>query len=237
MNNDLNLLHLIANASIVVKLVILLLLIGSIASWTVIFRKWFALRKARSKTEDFEQAFWAGNSLPDLYQSAMSDGRGASAVQKIFSSGMREQGKLREKRVTDSGAYVDSARRAMRASYQREMDSIEGGLSFLASVASVSPYVGLFGTVWGIMHAFVGLSNMQQVTLATVAPGIAEALVATAIGLFAAIPAVVAYNFFARDIDGLSTRFESFMEEFLNILQRQAVPTSGGGNNGPVTIR
>ncbi len=167
----------------------------------------------------------------------MSDGRNASAMQRIFSSGMREQGKLKERRVLDPGAFVDSARRAMRASYQREMDAIEGGLSFLASVASVSPYVGLFGTVWGIMHAFVGLSNMQQVTLATVAPGIAEALVATAIGLFAAIPAVVAYNFFARDIDGLSTRFESFMEEFLNILQRQAVPSSGGAGSGPVTIR
>jgi biopolymer transport protein TolQ len=237
MNQDLNIVSLILNASFVVKLVILLLLIGSVASWTVIFRKWFALRKARTKTEDFEQAFWAGNSLPDLYQAAMSDGRGASSVQRIFSSGMREQGKLREKRVTDSGAFVDSARRAMRASYQREMDAIESGLSFLASVASVSPYVGLFGTVWGIMHAFVGLSNMQQVTLATVAPGIAEALVATAIGLFAAIPAVVAYNFFARDIDGLSTRFESFMEEFLNILQRQAVPMSGSSGSGPVTIR
>jgi biopolymer transport protein TolQ len=240
MNQDLNIVSLILNASFVVKLVILLLLIGSVASWTVIFRKAFALRKARAKTEDFEQAFWAGNSLPDLYQAAMSDGRSASAVQRIFSSGMREQGKLREKRVTDSGAFVDSARRAMRASYQREMDAIESGLAFLASVASVSPYVGLFGTVWGIMHAFVGLSNMQQVTLATVAPGIAEALVATAIGLFAAIPAVVAYNFFARDIDGLSTRFESFMEEFLNILQRQAVPmssTSSTGNSGPVTIR
>ncbi len=239
MNQDLNIVSLILNASFVVKLVILLLLIGSVASWTVIFRKWFALRKARTKTEDFEQAFWAGNSLPDLYQAAMSDGRSASSVQRIFSSGMREQGKLREKRVTDSGAFVDSARRAMRASYQREMDAVESGLSFLASVASVSPYVGLFGTVWGIMHAFVGLSNMQQVTLATVAPGIAEALVATAIGLFAAIPAVVAYNFFARDIDGLSTRFESFMEEFLNILQRQAVPMSSGGSSGsgPVTIR
>ncbi|MBU6436021.1 MAG: protein TolQ [Betaproteobacteria bacterium] len=223
---DLNIVQLITQASFVVKLVVLLLLFGSLASWTVIFQKWLSLRRAYAKSEDFEQQFWSGTSLPDLYQSAMNAGRAASALQRIFGAGMREQGKLREKRLLDPGAVVDSARRAMRAAYQREMDAIESGLSFLASVGSVSPYVGLFGTVWGIMHAFVGLSNLQQVTLATVAPGIAEALVTTAIGLFAAIPAVVAYNFFARDIDGLSTRFESFMEEFLNILQRQTAPAS-----------
>jgi biopolymer transport protein TolQ len=233
-NADLNIINLILQASIVVKAVMLILVLGSLASWTVIFQKWFALKRAHAKAEDFEQEFWSGTSLPDLYQGAMNAGRSASAMQRIFGAGMREQGKLRERRVIDAGAVVDSARRAMRASYTREMDAIESGMSFLASVGSVSPYVGLFGTVWGIMHAFVGLSNLQQVTLATVAPGIAEALVATAIGLFAAIPAVVAYNFFARDIDGLSTRFESFMEEFLNILQRQSSPgaaqaTAGGG--------
>jgi biopolymer transport protein TolQ len=142
-------------------------------------------------------------------------------MERIFASGMREFLKLREKRL-DAGAQLDGARRAMRASYQRELDAIESNLSFLASVGSVSPYVGLFGTVWGIMHAFVGLSNMQQVTLATVAPGIAEALVATAIGLFAAIPAVVAYNRFARDIDRIAIQLETFIEEFSNILQRNA---------------
>jgi biopolymer transport protein TolQ len=133
---------------------------------------------------------------------------------------MREFMKLRERRVTDSGALLDGARRAMRASFQRELDTIESNLSFLASVGSVSPYVGLFGTVWGIMHAFIGLANLTQVTLATVAPGIAEALVATAIGLFAAIPAVIAYNRFARDIDRLAIQMETFIEEFSNILQR-----------------
>ena len=141
-------------------------------------------------------------------------------MERIFASGMREFMKLREKRVADAGALLDGARRAMRASFQRELDVIESNLSFLASVGSVSPYVGLFGTVWGIMHAFVGLSNMQQVTLATVAPGIAEALVATAIGLFAAIPAVIAYNRFARDIDRIAIQLETFIEEFSNILQR-----------------
>jgi biopolymer transport protein TolQ len=135
---------------------------------------------------------------------------------------MREFMKLRERRVTDAGSLLDGARRAMRASFQRELDVIEAHLSFLATVGSVSPYVGLFGTVWGIMHAFVGLANMTQVTLATVAPGIAEALVATAIGLFAAIPAVIAYNRFSHDIDRLAGRYESFIEELSNILQRQA---------------
>ena len=142
---------------------------------------------------------------------------------------MREFLKRREKRL-DAGAQLDGARRAMRASFQRELDVVESNLSFLASVGSVSPYVGLFGTVWGIMHAFVGLSNMQQVTLATVAPGIAEALVATAIGLFAAIPAVVAYNRFARDIDRIAIQLETFIEEFSNILQRNAGQASAQTN-------
>ena len=141
-------------------------------------------------------------------------------MERIFGSGMRDFQKMRERRITDPATLLDGARRAMRASFQRELDVLESNLSFLASVASVSPYVGLFGTVWGIMHAFVGLGSMQTVTLATVAPGIAEALVATAIGLFAAIPAVVAYNRFARDIDRAAIRMESFIEEFSNILQR-----------------
>jgi len=143
---------------------------------------------------------------------------------------MREFQKLRERRISDSGLLMEGARRAMRASFQREMDEIESNLSFLASVGSVSPYVGLFGTVWGIMHAFTGLSNMQQVTLATVAPGIAEALVATAIGLFSAIPAVLAYNRFSRDIDRVSIKLETFIEEFSNILQRNVGAQSTSGH-------
>jgi biopolymer transport protein TolQ len=199
------------------------LLLTSLASWTVIFDKLFGLRRVRSVNEEFEREFWSGRSLTEL-NTAVSQKTHSAPMERIFASGMREFLKLREKRL-DAGAQLDGARRAMRASFQRELDVVESNLSFLASVASVSPYVGLFGTVWGIMHAFVGLSNLQQVTLASVAPGIAEALVATAIGLFAAIPAVVAYNRFARDIDRIATQMETFIEEFSNILQRNA----GGG--------
>jgi biopolymer transport protein TolQ len=151
-------------------------------------------------------------------------------MERIFASGMREFQKLRERHITDAGTLMDGARRAMRASFQREMDVVETHLSFLASVGSVSPYVGLFGTVWGIMHAFTGLAALTQVTLASVAPGIAEALVATAIGLFAAIPAVVAYNRFARDIDRIAIRLETFIEEFSNILQRNVGAQSASGH-------
>ena len=218
MNQDLSILHLILNASLVVQLVMAGLLLVSLASWTVIFGKVFGLRKVRAHNDDFEREFWSGRSLTELNDSA---GKKADAapMERLFASGMREFLKLRERRL-DANAQLDGARRAMRASFQRELDVVERHLNFLASVGSVSPYVGLFGTVWGIMHAFVGLSNLQQVTLATVAPGIAEALVATAIGLFAAIPAVVAYNRFARDIDRIAIQLETFIEEFSNILQR-----------------
>jgi biopolymer transport protein TolQ len=234
MDQNFSIVSLVLGASTVVQIVLALLLAVSLASWTVIFRKYFSVKEARLKTDEFEQEFWSGTSLNDLYQAAVGAARHGSPLQRIFGSGMREFLKLRERRL-DATALVDGARRAMRAAQQREMDVIESNLSFLASVASVSPYVGLFGTVWGIMHAFVGLSNLQQVTLATVAPGIAEALVATAIGLFAAIPAVIAYNFFARDIDRLSIRFESFMEEFSNILQRQVAPHAGSGSGSGVS--
>ena len=221
MNQDLSIITLVMQASIVVQLVMAGLLLASLASWTVIFGKLFGLRGVRAANDDFEREFWAGRNLNDLYADA-STPSASSPMERIFASGMREFFKLREKRVIDTGALLDGARRAMRASFQRELDAIESNLSFLASVGSVSPYVGLFGTVWGIMHAFIGLSNMTQVTLATVAPGIAEALVATAIGLFAAIPAVIAYNRFARDIDRIAIQLESFIEEFSNILQRNA---------------
>jgi biopolymer transport protein TolQ len=203
-NPDLSILHLILNASFVVQAVMLLLVIVSVASWTAIFRKLSATQNAKL----------------------------AGPMERIFASGMREFQKLRERRISDAGALMDGARRAMRASFQREMDAVESNLSFLASVGSVSPYVGLFGTVWGIMHAFTGLASLQQVTLATVAPGIAEALVATAIGLFAAIPAVVAYNRFARDIDRVAIRLETFIEEFSNILQRNVSAVSSTSASG-----
>jgi len=220
MNQDLSIVTLVTQASLVVQLVMAGLAVTSLASWTVIFGKVFGLRSLRGRNEEFEREFWSGRSLTEMNQAAANK-TDSAPMERIFASGMREFLKLREKRL-EAGAQLDGARRAMRASYQREMDVIESNLSFLASVGSVSPYVGLFGTVWGIMHAFVGLSNLQQVTLATVAPGIAEALVATAIGLFAAIPAVVAYNRFARDIDRIAIQLETFIEEFSNILQRNA---------------
>ena len=221
MDQNFSIVSLVLGASTVVQLVLALLLAVSLASWTAIFRKYFGIKSARLKTDDFEQVFWSGASLNDLYQGALGNAANASPLTRIFASGMREYMKLRSSRL-DTSTQVDGAHRAMRAALQREMDSIESSLSFLASVASVSPYVGLFGTVWGIMHAFVGLSNLQQVTLATVAPGIAEALVATAIGLFAAIPAVVFYNRFTHDIDRAANRLETFIEEFSNILHRNA---------------
>ena len=220
---DLDIWTLIVNASLVVKVVMVLLMVVSFLSWMFIFQKWFAIRRATRQTEQFERDFWSGNDLNALYQGAVNNRHSIGSLERIFESGFREFAKLRGQRGTDPSDMVDGARRAMRATFQREMDFLERHLSFLASTGSVSPYVGLFGTVWGIMHAFRSLANVQQATLAQVAPGIAEALVATAIGLFAAIPAVVAYNRYSHDIDRLANRFQSFMEEFSNILHRQAV--------------
>jgi len=219
---DLSILSLITGASLPVKLVMALLAVVSFMSWYWIFRKWFTLRHARVKTEQFERDFWSGGDLNALFQSAVNDRHNAGGLERVFEAGYREFSKLKQQRATlDPAAIIDGVRRAMRATSQREMDNLEAHLAFLATVGSVSPYVGLFGTVWGIMNAFRGLANVTSATLAHVAPGIAEALVATAIGLFAAIPAVVAYNRFAHDVDRIAVRFESFMEEFSNILQRQ----------------
>jgi biopolymer transport protein TolQ len=230
MNQDLSILHMVLNASIVVQAVMLLLVLVSLASWAAIFRKLLAIRRVKALNETFERDFWSGTNLNELFAAAAKNARESGPMERIFASGMREYQKLRERRIADGGTLMDGARRAMRASFQRELDEVESNLSFLASVGSVSPYVGLFGTIWGIMHAFTGLANLQQVTLATVAPGIAEALVATAIGLFAAIPAVVAYNRFARDIDRISIRLETFIEEFSNILQRNVGAQSASGH-------
>jgi biopolymer transport protein TolQ len=232
MNQDLSILQLVLHASWVVQLVMLLLVGVSVASWAAIFGKLFSLGRVKSLNEEFEREFWSGTNLTELFAAASQNARNAGPMERIFASGMREFQKLRERRITDAATLMDGARRAMRASYQRELDTVESHLSFLASVGSVSPYVGLFGTVWGIMHAFTGLASLQQVTLATVAPGIAEALVATAIGLFAAIPAVVAYNRFARDIDRIAIKLETFIEEFSNILQRNV-----GAQQQPATGR
>ncbi len=220
MNQDFSIIKLMLDASWVVQAVVLLLLTVSVMSWTAIFRKLLSLSDVQRLNDEFEREFWSGKSLQELFAAAQQNAKLAGPMERIFASGMREYQKLRERRITDSGLLMDGARRAMRASLQREMDAIESNLSMLASVGSVSPYVGLFGTVWGIMHAFTGLAQMQQVTVVNVAPGIAEALVATAIGLFAAIPAVLAFNRFSRDIDRVANRLETFIEEFSNILQR-----------------
>ena len=173
MNQDLNILQLILHASVVVQIVMAILLMVSLASWAVIFSKIVGLKKVRQGNDQFERDFWSGRHVNDLYQQSERNAQHAAPMERIFTAGMREFLKLRERRVSDGGALLDGARRAMRASCQRELDVVESHLSFLATVGSVSPYVGLFGTVWGIMHAFTGLANLQQVSLSTVAPGIA----------------------------------------------------------------
>ena len=219
-SSDLSIVSLILDASIPVQIVMLILVGISVLSWTYIFSKRSALKRAHEQTRLFEDDFWAGGDLTALQKSVSASPADYGALARIFDSGMTEF--IKARRVSGSGdALLDGPRRAMRATYQREMDSLESHLNFLASAGSVSPYIGLLGTVWGIMHAFLGLSGMQQATLAAVAPGIAEALIATAIGLFAAIPAVVAYNRYTKELDRLSIRFDSFIDEFLNILQRQ----------------
>jgi len=218
-HTDLTFLNLVLHASVVVQGVILLLAALSLWSWWQIFLKMFQLRSNVRETDRFEDEFWKGGDLNELFQRS-SQARVGGGMEHIFTAGFREYSKHR-RQGSASVVTLDSARRAMRAAYQREVDALEAHLAGLATVGSVSPYIGLFGTVWGIMNAFRGLSNVSQATLANVAPGIAEALIATAIGLFAAIPAVVAYNRFTHDVDRLSVRYETFIEEFSNILQRQ----------------
>ena len=213
-------LGLITGASLLVQIVMAALLLASVLSWYYIFLKMFTYKRATRLADEFEKDFWSGGDLNELYQRAVNS-RGAGSLERIFEAGFREFSKLRKQPGMDVAVVMDGTRRGMRATYQREMERLESHLSFLASVGSVSPYVGLFGTVWGIMNSFRSLANVAQATLGAVAPGIAEALIATAMGLFAAIPAVVAYNHFAGDLNKLATRFDSFMEEFSNILQRQ----------------
>lgn len=218
--SDLSVIQLLLHASIPVQVVMLILVGISVLSWTYIFSKRSALKRANEQTRRFEDDFWAGGDLTVLQQAVASRRDEHGALARIFDAGMTEFLKARRNH-SNTETLLDGSRRAMRATYQREMDSLESHLNFLASAGSVSPYIGLLGTVWGIMQAFLGLSTVQQATLAAVAPGIAEALIATAIGLFAAIPAVVAYNRYTNEIDRLSIRFDSFIDEFLNILQRQ----------------
>ncbi len=222
MSSDLNFLQLVFNASPLVQLVMAALVLASVFSWMMIFDRSKVLRRARQEAEAFESRFWAGNDLGQLYRGLAADQESLRGLATIFHAGFREFARLRESSGVDPSDIVEGARRAMRVAMSRELDGLEHYLSFLATVGSTSPYVGLFGTVWGIMNAFSALGNVKQATLNLVAPGIAEALIATAMGLFAAIPAVVAYNKYANQVQRLENRYDDFVEEFSNILQRQA---------------
>ena len=222
MNTDLSLIELVLNASVLVQLVMLVLVIASVVSWTMIFLKRTALRRAYAAANRFEDQFWSGKDLVTIYNRFNDPKREATGMELIFLSGFKEFARLRNHTGLDPQAVIAGTQRAMRVALSRELDELEVHLSFLATVGSTSPYVGLFGTVWGIMNSFRALGNVHQATLAMVAPGIAEALIATAMGLFAAIPAVVAYNRYANDVERLSNRYDTFVEEFSTILQRQA---------------
>ena len=221
-HNGIDMLALVLHASIPVQLVLVLLLFASVASWVIIFRKKRVLDRAEREAERFEERFWSGAELSKLYSGAAERGRTADGLEAIFEAGFREFNRIRQRRNVDGRMQLEGAQRAMRATASRELDGLEHNLEFLANVGSISPYVGLFGTVWGIMISFQGLANVKEATIATVAPGISEALIATAMGLFAAIPAVWAYNRFATKVERMSVRYDAFSEEFSSILQRQA---------------
>ncbi|MGR9115652.1 MAG: protein TolQ [Gammaproteobacteria bacterium] len=222
MNTDLSLFHLIKEASFVVQLVMLILVSASILSWTFIFSKHKELEQAATISDEFEEEFWSGVELSELYKKLADPDFEPEGIEKIFLAGYREYSRMRQKTGVDPEVQVENAQRAMKIELNRELERLDEHLPFLATVGSISPYIGLFGTVWGIMNSFRSLGNVQQATLAQVAPGIAEALIATAIGLFAAIPAVVAYNRFATRLDRLVGRYELFIDEFVVLLQRQA---------------
>lgn len=219
---DLDFLDLILNASLLVQLVMLSLVITSFISWVFIFNKRFMLNEAKKATENFEDQFWSLKDLSPLYNRISSSGKPVTGIEKIFEAGFREFARLREQENTPPDAIIEGAQRAMRIAMNKEIDILETSLSFLATVGSTSPYVGLFGTVWGIMNSFRALGNVQQASISLVAPGIAEALIATAMGLFAAIPAVIAYNHYSNDVERLISRYDIFMDEFSAILHRYA---------------
>ena len=222
MNDGLNVLELILEASLPVQLVMLLLVLASVASWTIILRKKKVLDDAVREADAFEERFWSGAELSGLFRDVSQQG-GARGLSAIFEGGFREFSRLRSRRgMVDARTQIEGAQRGMRAQLAREVDELEHHLEFLANVGSISPYVGLFGTVWGIMISFQGLANVREATIATVAPGISEALIATAMGLFAAIPAVWAYNRYATRVERVAVKYDAFQEEFSSILQRQA---------------
>lgn len=220
MSNELSIVELILSASLPVQAVLALLVLASLSSWIIIFRKRSILAKASRSANDFEERFWSGGDLAALFQQVSGDE--GSGLESIFESGFREFARLRQRKKVDPNLLMDGAQRAMRVALNREIDRLEGNLSYLATVGSTSPYVGLFGTVWGIMISFQALATVNQATIAMVAPGISEALIATAMGLFAAIPAVIAYNRFSNQVERLTVRYDTFTDEFSSILQRQA---------------
>ncbi len=222
MNTDLSFVRLVLDASPLVQLVMAALIFASIVSWSMIFDRARVLKRARNAADSFEAAFWSGGDLAELFRRVDGDNGDSSGMATIFHAGFREFARLKKHADIEPMAIVEGARRSMHVAMSREMDQLENNLAFLATVGSTSPYVGLFGTVWGIMNAFQALGNVKQATLSLVAPGIAEALIATAMGLFAAIPAVVAYNRFSNDVERLNSRYEDFLDEFTTILQRQA---------------
>jgi biopolymer transport protein TolQ len=225
---ELSIIRLVAEASIPVQIVIAMLAFASLASWAIIFRKRLVINRARREADQFENAFWSGGDLAQLYRGIESRG-GATGMSSIFEFGFREFARSRQQGTTAADQLLEGSRRAMRVAQLKEIDRLEQSLATLASVGSTAPYVGLFGTVWGIMNSFTALGNVQQATLAMVAPGIAEALVATAVGLFAAIPAVLAFNRYADAVGRLEVRYDAFMEEFSTILQRHAQRGAHGG--------
>jgi len=225
LEEQLSLIDLVLNASFTVQLVMAILMLASMLSWFMIVQRFILFRKAREEMYLFEERFWSGIDLSQLYREGnekVADGHAALGMESIFRAGFKEFSRLAQQSEMDSEAVIEGSRRTMRVAAMREEERLERHLAFLASVGSTSPYIGLFGTVWGIMHSFRGLANATQATLATVAPGISEALIATAMGLFAAIPAVLAYNRFASRVDVLSNRYDTFMDEFSSILYRQA---------------
>jgi len=222
MNTDLSIFRLVTEASFVVQFVMLILLAASLASWTFIFVKSRELGRALEITDEFEDQFWSGIALAELYRKLTVNNFQPEGIEKIFLAGYKEFSRMRQSGTVEAIVQVESAQRAMRIELNRELDRLDEHLPFLATVGSTSPYVGLFGTVWGIMNSFMALGNLKQATLQLVAPGIAEALIATAIGLFAAIPAVISYNRFSTRLDKLTGRYELFVDEFVVLLQRQA---------------
>ena len=230
MTTDMSLISLFTQASALVKIVMLLLLAASVISWTLIFQRWQLFSSAKQNVDDFENTFWSGIEMNKLYQTVSEKRTESGGSSEIFLAGFKEFMRLRKQSPIQPAAVMEGAQRAMRVAMNREVERLETHLPFLATVGSVSPYVGLFGTVWGIMNSFRALGMVQQATLSMVAPGIAEALVATAMGLFAAIPAVIAYNRYSNRLQGLINRYETFLEEFTSILHRQAYAQSGRDN-------